>query len=159
MEMIKVLLTSLLSVAALFAMAKIMGHKQVAQLDFFDYITGITIGSIAAEMATELGEPWKPFIAMVLYGGTTLLMSGISSRWPRTRKYLNGTPTILMDHGRLYPENLKKAKLDGVNITDDCSAVEHMGMSVKIVEGDEKNIKITTPLDLKIAELILEESK
>ena len=54
---------------------------------------------------------------------------------------------------------LKKAKLDGVNITDDCSAVEHMGMSVKIVEGDEKNIKITTPLDLKIAELILEESK
>ena len=52
---------------------------------------------------------------------------------------------------------LKKAKLDGLAITDDCSAVEAMGMSVKIVEGDEKNIKITTPLDLKIAELILEE--
>lgn len=52
---------------------------------------------------------------------------------------------------------LKKAKLDGLTITDDCSAVEAMGMSVKIVEGDEKNIKITTPLDLKIAELILEE--
>ena len=54
---------------------------------------------------------------------------------------------------------LKKAKLDGVEITDDCGAVEHMGMSVKIVEGDERNIKITTPMDLKIAELILEESK
>ena len=54
---------------------------------------------------------------------------------------------------------LKKAKQDGLAITDDCSAVEHMGMSVKIVEGDERNIKITTPLDLKIAELILEESK
>jgi 2-C-methyl-D-erythritol 4-phosphate cytidylyltransferase len=54
---------------------------------------------------------------------------------------------------------LKKAKQDGLAITDDCSAVEHMGMSVKIVEGDEKNIKITTPLDLKIAELIMEESK
>lgn len=54
---------------------------------------------------------------------------------------------------------LKKAKQDGQAITDDCSAVEHMGMSVKIVEGDERNIKITTPLDLKIAELILEESK
>ena len=54
---------------------------------------------------------------------------------------------------------LKKAKLDGVEITDDCGAVEHMGMSVKIVEGDEKNIKITTPMDLKIAELILEEGK
>ena len=52
---------------------------------------------------------------------------------------------------------LKKAKLDGLAITDDCSAVEAMGMSVKIVEGDERNMKITTPLDLKIAELILEE--
>ena len=52
---------------------------------------------------------------------------------------------------------LKKAKMDGLAITDDCSAVEHMGMSVKIVDGDERNIKITTPMDLKIAELILEE--
>lgn len=52
---------------------------------------------------------------------------------------------------------LKQAKLDGAAITDDCSAVERLGMSVKIVEGDERNIKITTPLDLKIAELFLQE--
>lgn len=54
---------------------------------------------------------------------------------------------------------LTKAKLDGVQVTDDCAAVERMGMSVKIVEGEETNIKITTPMDLKIAELILEETK
>ena len=53
---------------------------------------------------------------------------------------------------------LKKAQEDGAEITDDCSAVERLGMSVKIVEGDEKNLKITTPLDLKIAEMLLEES-
>ena len=52
---------------------------------------------------------------------------------------------------------LKKAKDDGAEVTDDCSAVERMGMSVKIVEGDERNIKVTTPLDLKIAEILLEE--
>ena len=52
---------------------------------------------------------------------------------------------------------LKKAKDDNVNITDDCSAVEYMGMSVKMVQGDERNIKITTPLDLHIAKVILEE--
>ena len=51
---------------------------------------------------------------------------------------------------------LKKAKDDGVNITDDCSAVEYMGMSVKMVQGDEKNLKITTPLDLQLARMILE---
>ena len=52
---------------------------------------------------------------------------------------------------------LHKAETDGTNITDDCSAVENMGMSVKIVEGDERNIKVTTPMDLKIARLLLEE--
>ena len=52
---------------------------------------------------------------------------------------------------------LKKAEQDGAQVTDDSSAVELMGMSVKIVEGDERNIKVTTPMDLKIAELLLEE--
>lgn len=52
---------------------------------------------------------------------------------------------------------LKKAKEDGATITDDCSAVERLGMSVKIVEGDERNLKVTTPLDLRIAQLLLEE--
>ncbi|MBR2937209.1 MAG: 2-C-methyl-D-erythritol 4-phosphate cytidylyltransferase [Oscillospiraceae bacterium] len=52
---------------------------------------------------------------------------------------------------------LEKAKKDNAAITDDCSAVELMGMSVKIVAGDERNIKVTTPTDLKIAASLLEE--
>lgn len=52
---------------------------------------------------------------------------------------------------------LKKAIAEDAPITDDCSAVEMLGMAVKIVEGDEENIKVTTPLDLKIAEMLLEE--
>ncbi|MCI5526922.1 MAG: DUF421 domain-containing protein [Oscillospiraceae bacterium] len=112
MNFLMLCLTALGSFGALFLVAKFIGHKQIAQLDFFDYITGISIGSIAAEMATELEEPWKPLAAMVIYGGATLLLSIVSKRFPRSRKYLNGTPTILMDHGKLYYENLKKAKLD-----------------------------------------------
>ena len=54
---------------------------------------------------------------------------------------------------------LKKAELDGASVTDDCSAVERLGLTVKIVEGDERNIKVTTPMDLKIAELLLEDTK
>ena len=52
---------------------------------------------------------------------------------------------------------LKKAELDGAQVTDDCSAVERIGLTVKIVEGDERNIEVTTPMDLKIAEMLLEE--
>ena len=54
---------------------------------------------------------------------------------------------------------LKKAEADGASVTDDCSAVERTGMKIKIVEGDERNLKVTTPMDLKIAELLLEEEK
>lgn len=52
---------------------------------------------------------------------------------------------------------LLKACQDDAVITDDCSAVERMGMKVKLVEGEETNLKITTPMDLKIARMLLEE--
>ena len=112
MDIIKVILTSLLSVAALFIITKMMGHKQVAQLDFFDYVSGITIGSIAAELATELEAPYKPLIALVVYGVISLILNMFAHKLPRTRKFINGTPTIIMNEGKIYRENLKKSKLD-----------------------------------------------
>lgn len=112
MDIVKVILTSLLSVAALFIITKVIGHKQLAELDFFDYITGITIGSIAAELATELEEPYKPLIALVVYGIVSVALSLITHKMPRTRKFINGTPTILMNGGVIYRKNLKQAKLD-----------------------------------------------
>ena len=53
---------------------------------------------------------------------------------------------------------LKQAEADGAEVTDDCSAVERLGMTVKIVDGDERNLKVTTPLDLKLAEMLMEEN-
>ena len=54
---------------------------------------------------------------------------------------------------------LKHAEETGAQVTDDCSAVELLGMKIKIVDGDERNLKVTTPMDLKIAEMLLEEMK
>ena len=112
MEILKVVLTSVLSAATLFFIAKVIGHKQMSQLDFFDYITGITIGSIAAELATELEEPLKPFVAMIVYGVITVLLAFITSKVPRMRKFVNGTPSIIMNNGKIYRKNMKKAKID-----------------------------------------------
>ena len=112
MDVLKIVLTSVTSVVALFIIAKIMGHKQVAQFDFFDYICGITIGSIAAELAIESEGLWKPLLAMSIYGLSSVVLSLITRRLPRWRKFINGTPTILMKDGVIYRENLKKAKLD-----------------------------------------------
>ncbi len=112
MDFIKVILTSLLSVAAIFAITKLMGHKQIAQLDFFDYVSGITIGSVAAELATELEAPHRPLVALVVYGLASITLGMLTHNFPRTRKYINGTPTIIMDKGKIYRNNMKQAKLD-----------------------------------------------
>ncbi|HCM23780.1 MAG TPA: DUF421 domain-containing protein, partial [Ruminococcaceae bacterium] len=112
MEILQVILTSVLSVVALFIIGKLMGHKQIAQLDFFDYITGITIGSIAAELATELQKPWKPLLAMLVYGIFAVCMSIMENKLPRIRKYANGIPTIIFENGKISRQNMKKAKLD-----------------------------------------------
>lgn len=112
MELLNVTLTALLSSLALFIIAKVMGHKQMSQLGVFDYITGITIGSIAAELATEIEEPLKPLVAMIVYGGVTVLLSLLTSKVARARKFINGTPTIIMNNSKIYRNNMKKAKLD-----------------------------------------------
>lgn len=113
MEVLKVVLATILSALTLFVIAKIIGHKQVAQFDFFDYITGITIGSIAAELATTLDKPWwKPTISMIVFGIITAVLGFITRKIPRSRKYINGTPTIIMSNGKLYRKNMKKAKLE-----------------------------------------------
>lgn len=73
------------------------------------------------------------------------------------RKTLQAVQTPQVFDVALLRAALKKAQTKNWELTDDCSAVERMGMSVKIVEGDERNIKVTTPMDLKIAEMLLEE--
>lgn len=113
MEVLQVILASLFSAVILFLIAKVIGHKQVAQLEFFDYITGITIGSIAAELATTLDKPWwKPTISMLVFGSITVALSVITRRFAHTRKFINGTPTIIINDGKLYRDNMKKAKLE-----------------------------------------------
>ena len=112
MDVLKIIATALLSVVALFVITKIMGHKQVSQLDFFDYVSGITIGSIGAELATELEAPEKPLIALAAYGLVSIILNFITHKIPSMRKYINGAPAVLLDNDTLYRKNMKRAKLD-----------------------------------------------
>ena len=84
-----------------------------------------------------------------------VVTGGVVSNTP-DRKTLQAVQTPQVFDLELLKGALKKAFQDKAEITDDCSAVERLGMSVKIVEGDERNIKVTTPLDLAIAKLLLE---
>lgn len=127
---------------------------------FFDYITGITIGSIAAELATELETPWKPLVAMLIYGIVAFGLTILAHKFPRTRKYINGTPTIIMNNGKLYRKNMKKAKLElsefmvlcrqegYFNINDIQTAIFEYNGRITILPNSEK-IPLT-PEDMNI---------
>ena len=91
-----ILFTSLFSIIVLFLLAKLMGNRQVSQMSMFDYVNGITIGSIAA----------------VVYGVTAALISYITCKSMAARKFINGKPVVLYENGKLYEKNLAAAKLD-----------------------------------------------
>ena len=86
-----------------------------------------------------------------------VVRGGIIAQTP-DRSQLQAVQTPQVFDIDLLKAAMKKAEEDGAQVTDDCSVVERIGMSVRMVEGDERNIKITTPLDLKIAELFWEDN-
>ncbi len=107
------ILASLFSVIVLFIMARLIGYRQVSELSVFDYINGITIGSIAAELAiAPLDEILVPLIAMAIYTGATILLSFITDRSIRARRFLIGEPVLMFRGGRFFYKNFKKEKID-----------------------------------------------
>ena len=105
-------LTTILSILALFLLTKMMGAKQVSQMTMFDYVIGITIGSSAAELATELEEPFRPLTALIVYALLALAISWASMKSFKARAVMQGRPLVLLENGVIYRENLKKARLD-----------------------------------------------
>ena len=116
MELLKeiglVSLTTVLSIVVLFLLTKWMGAKQVSQMTMFDYVEGITIGSVAAELATDLDAPLNSLTALVLYGLAAVGISLWTSHSLTARRIFTGKPLVLLEDGVIYRENLKKAKLD-----------------------------------------------
>ena len=101
-----IFLTSVFSVLTLFFLTRLMGKRQMSELTMFDYINGISIGSIAAEMATALeGDVWQPFLAMIIYAAVAVLFSYLSTKSIRARRFLVGKPFLLYENGKLFDKN------------------------------------------------------
>lgn len=113
MEPFIILIKSFASIIALFLFTKLMGKKQVSQLNMFDYVLGITIGSVAAEIAVNLEtEFYKGIIVMAVYTIISIVVSFITNKSIVCRRLLTGVPIILMERGQLIESGLKKAKYD-----------------------------------------------
>ncbi len=111
------------------------------------------------DRAVRAGNTYGAAAPAVQVKDTVKVVAGGIVRGTPSRSTLRAVQTPQVFDVDLLRGALKKAQLDAAPITDDCSAVENMGMTVKIVEGDERNLKITTPIDLEIAQMLLEEKQ
>lgn len=113
MDVLKIVALSFGSLIFLFILTKLMGNKEMSQLSMFDYIIGVTIGSIAAEMSTALENDFiQPLVAMAVYAAVSIVISIFSYKSLKFRRIISGNSLILLDNGELYRDSLKKAKLD-----------------------------------------------
>jgi uncharacterized membrane protein YcaP (DUF421 family) len=112
MELVRVAITALGSIAVLFVLTKIMGDRQMSELSMFDYINSITIGSIAAEMATSLEDFKKPLVAMIVYGLISFGISFLTCKSIVLRRFFEGHSILMYQDGQIYEKNLLKANVD-----------------------------------------------
>lgn len=109
----EMIIRTTLSFSALLLLARLLGKKQLSQLTFFHYITGITIGSIASEIASQHETPFLDgFISLIWWTVLTLLMSYISLKFPKIRILIDDEPTMVIKDGVLLVKSLKSSRLN-----------------------------------------------
>ena len=104
---------TILVLIILFFITKMMGKKQISELNFFDYVVGITIGSIAADISLDIEKNMIAGIAaLFIYGFISYIISFVSIKSILARRFFIGVPTILVEKGKIIESGLKKSKID-----------------------------------------------
>ena len=160
MKYFEIVIFSFTSLIVLFLLAKLMGKKQISQLTMFDYIIGISIGSIAAETATDLENPIKGLLAMTIYAFSAFVISFFTQKFLPFRRIMFGKSTFIIKEGKVCSENLKKIKLDLSEFLMECRNAGYFDISDIAYAISEPNGKISflpysakrpaTPEDLKV---------
>ena len=161
-EIIQTVYRSLISLITLFLITKLIGKKQVSQLSLFDYVIGISIGNFAAEMIINLeSNEIYGILAVVIFGLIAYLVSLLTMKSIRLRRFLTSTPTILIQDGNIVKEGLKEVRFDLNDLLEvlrckgyfDISQVEYALMEangeVSILPKVEYRPVITKDLNIK----------
>ncbi|WP_040227687.1 DUF421 domain-containing protein [Bhargavaea cecembensis] len=108
----EMVLRSAVTFAVLLLLTRLLGKKQMSQLTFFNYVTGITIGSIAGNIAGESETPFfDGLVSLVTWVLLTILLSLISLKWAGARVILDNEPTIVIKDGRIDERAMKSVQL------------------------------------------------
>lgn len=106
-----VLVRAVIAFFTLLIFTKILGKQQISQLTFFDYVLGITIGSIAASLTTDLSSrAWPHWVGLLVWSLLGYLMEYITMKWRYAAKYIEGEPAIVIMNGKIMEDVLRKMK-------------------------------------------------
>lgn len=120
-ELLSVFIRSILSLATLFLITKLLGKKQVSELSLFDYVIGISIGNFAAEMTINLeSSEINGVLAVVIFGIVAYIVSIVTMKSITLRRFFMGTPTIIVQDGKLIKDNMRKVKIDMNDLLQEC---------------------------------------
>lgn len=120
-ELLNVVIRALISLITLFLITKLIGKKQVSQLSLFDYVIGISIGNFAAEMTINLeSDEIYGIVAVLIFGFIAYLVSILTMKSIKLRRFFMGTPTILIEHGKLIQDNFYKVRYDINDMLEQC---------------------------------------
>ena len=112
-DFLNICFRTILVLIILFFITKMMGKKQISELNFFDYIVGITIGSIAADISLDIEKDMIAGIAaLFIYGFISYIISFVSIKSILARRFFIGVPTVLVEKGKIIESGLKKSKID-----------------------------------------------
>lgn len=129
-EVLDVVMRSLVSLIVLFLVTKMLGKKQVSQLSVFDYVIGISIGNFAAEMTTDLQIPYiNGIISVFIFGLVAYLVSYLTMKSIKLRRFFMGTPTMLIQNGKILIDNMRKVKLDINDLLEECRSNGYFDIS------------------------------
>ncbi len=129
-ELLDVVMRSLVSLIVLFLVTKMLGKKQVSQLSVFDYVIGISIGNFAAEMTTDLQIPYiNGIISVFIFGLVAYLVSYLTMKSIKLRRFFMGTPTMLIQNGKILIDSMRKVKLDINDLLEECRSNGYFDIS------------------------------
>jgi uncharacterized membrane protein YcaP (DUF421 family) len=118
-EIVVIIIRSVVAFTVLLVITRFMGQRQISQMTFFDYVVGITIGSIAGAVSADQNVKLIDGLAATLvWGGFTLLIGMIALKSYRFRKAVQGEPTILIRKGKVLEQNLRKLKMDASELME-----------------------------------------
>lgn len=111
-EWLEVVVRTLFAVVVLFFLTKLLGKRQVSQLSFFEYITGITVGSLAAYISLDTDKYWHlGLIALIVWVACSLGIEWLQMKSKKARDFIDFKSTVLIKDGKILEDHMKKERL------------------------------------------------